>query len=356
MRNAVKYLLTGLNAVAVLLLAAAYVSSYIPPDRWWLPVFMCFAYPFVLAINFMFVAFWLFTKPKYMVMSLAAIILGAGFLARCVQFRGKTTGEEGIRTMSFNVHHFEGNANTSPASASAKIVDFLEEQNNDIICLQEVRLNRNNIFNLPQTVARLHNINHYQYARSSSSYGLVTMTRYPIVFMDEIRFEDTRNMAIYTDVVIEGDTVRIFNVHLQSYLIDPNDYSVIDSPDFRNENTMTELRELTVKIKTASEMRAGQVRKIREYIDKSPYKVIVCGDFNDTPYSYSYQKIRGRLKDAFVESGRGAGNTYTGKIPPFRIDYILHSSDFKAFNFKTTGFRISDHLPISCTLINKTES
>jgi endonuclease/exonuclease/phosphatase family metal-dependent hydrolase len=288
-----------------------------------------------------------------MVLSLAVILLGFGFLTRYVQFKGKTTDKEGVKILSFNVQHFQGNEKTNPVNSSAEVVDFLEEQNTDIICLQEVRLNRNNIFNLRRTVDKLKNINHYQYARSSTSYGLVTMTRYPIVFMDEIRFEDTRNMAIYTDVIIKTDTVRIFNVHLQSYLIDPKSYSVMDSLDLRNEKAITELREITGKIKTASEMRAEQVRKIREYIDKSPYKIVVCGDFNDTPYSYSYQKIKGRLKDAFVESGRGVGHTYTGKIPSFRIDYILHSKDFDSFNFKTIGFRVSDHLPISCTLTNK---
>lgn len=337
--------------IAVLSLVASYVSSCIPPDKWWLPVFLCFACPFILVLNVGFIIFWLFVKPKYMVLSLAVILAGFGFLNRCIQVKGKTTGREGVDILSFNVKHFQGNGKTTPVNSSARVVDFLEERNADVICLQEVLLNRNSVFNLPKTVDRLKNINHYQYARSSTSYGLVTMTRYPIVFMDEIRFEDTRNMAIYTDIIMDGDTVRVFNVHLQSYLIDPDRYSVIDSLDLRNERAMTELREITGKIKTASEMRAEQVREIREYIDKSPYKIIVCGDFNDTPYSYSYQKIRGRLKDAFVESGRGVGNTYVRKIPLFRIDYILHSKDFESFNFRTISFGVSDHLPISCTLL-----
>ena len=288
-----------------------------------------------------------------MVLSLIVILSGLGFFNRYVQFKGKTTDEEGVKVLSFNVHHFQGDGKTNPSNAAAKIVDFLEEQNADIICLQEVRLSRNNIFNLQETVEKLNNVNHYQYARSSTSYGSVTMTRYPIISMGEIRFEDTRNITIYTDVVIKNDTVRIFNVHLQSYLIDPNSYSVIDSLDLTEGTGIRELHEITGKIKTASEMRAEQVRKIREDIDKSPYKVVVCGDFNDTPGSYSYQKIRGKLKDAFVESGKGIGRTYVGKLPSFRIDYILHSKDFNSFNFKTIDFKMSDHLPISCVLISK---
>ena len=353
MRITAKYLLIAANVVAALLLAASYVSAYIPPDRWWFPAFLCLSYPVFLAINFVFIVFWMIVKPRFMVLSLVVVLSGAGFFNRYVRFRGKTAEGDGIKVLSFNVNHFQGDKKYSPAAAASKIIDFIDEQDADIVCFQEVRLNRNDIFNLRETVNRLENVNHYQYARSSSTYGSVTMTRYPIISMGEIRFDDTRNITIFTDIVIDDDTVRVFNVHLQSYLIDPSSYSVIDSLDLSEGKGIRELREIGGKIKTASAMRAEQVRKIRENIDSSPYKVVVCGDFNDTPVSYSYQKIRGDLKDAFVESGRGVGRTYVGKLPSFRIDYILHSREFDSFNFKTIGFRISDHLPISCVLINK---
>jgi endonuclease/exonuclease/phosphatase family metal-dependent hydrolase len=353
LKNVVKYLLLGLNVILVLSLLASYISSYIPPDFWWVPAFLSLAYPFILAGNIIFIVFWLLVKPKYIILSLVAILLGLGFLNRYIQLKGKTTDEEGIKVISYNVHHFQGEGKTNPNDVSGKIVNFLEEQDADIICLQEVRLRRNNIFNLQSTVDKLSNINHYQYARSSTTYGSVTMTRYPIISMGEIRFEDTRNMTIYTDIVIQKDTVRIFNVHLQSYLIDPKNYSVIDSLDLMEEKDIRELRDITKKFKTASEMRAEQVRQIREHIDKSPYKVLVCGDFNDSPGSFSYQRIRGKLKDAFVESGRGIGQTYVGRLPSFRIDYIFHSKGFNSFNFKTIDFHMSDHLPISCVLVKK---
>jgi endonuclease/exonuclease/phosphatase family metal-dependent hydrolase len=171
--------------------------------------------------------------------------------------------------------------------------------------------------------------------------------------MGEIRFEKSRNMTIYTDVKIDGDTVRIFNVHLQSYLIDPSKYSIIDSPGIDEEKDLKEVREMGSKFKKAFQLRAEMVRKIRKYMDDSPYPVIVCGDFNDTPVSYSYQKLREGLKDAFVCSGQGIGQTYIGKLPSFRIDNIFHSNSFESFDFKTYNIRMSDHLPVSCKLIKK---
>jgi endonuclease/exonuclease/phosphatase family metal-dependent hydrolase len=89
---------------------------------------------------------------------------------------------------------------------------------------------------------------------------------------------------------------------------------------------------------------------IRRKIEESPYPVIVCGDFNDTPSSYAYRETKGWLKDAFVQSGRGIGLTYTGKLPSFRIDYILYNKKFRSYNFKIHKIPYSDHFPISCDL------
>ncbi len=351
LKKAGKYFLLGLNIIAIFSLLASYISTVIPPDKWWIPTLFGLAYPFILLVNLLFIFLWLFTKPKYLFLSFFTILLGWGFVSRYFQIKGKSTDENGIKILSYNVKHFQGDGKVDQKDVAEKIVDFLDEQQADIICLQEVRLRKNSIFNLKNAVDKLENISHYQYARSSTTYGSVTMTRYPIIAMGEIRFENSRNMSIYTDVLIQKDTIRIFNVHLQSYHIDPNRYSVIDSPDLTEEKDIQEVLEISMKYRTACELRAEQVRQIRKYIDESPYKVMVCGDFNDTPCSFAYHKLKGKLQDAFVESGHGIGRTYIGKLPSFRIDYILHNDGFDSYNFKTIDFHMSDHLPVSCVLI-----
>jgi len=179
------------------------------------------------------------------------------------------------------------------------------------------------------------------------------MTSYPIVNMFEIRFESSGNMAIYTDVLIGNDTIRVFNVHLQSYGIDPDRYSIVDTPGLDEKKDIKEVKDMAGKLKRAFQMRATQVWKIRNQIDNSPYPVIICGDFNDTPMSYAYQTLRKNLKDAFITSGKGVGRTYVGKLPSFRIDNIFYSNNFQSYNFKTYDFKMSDHLPISCDLVIK---
>ncbi len=285
-----------------------------------------------------------------MFISIISVVVGWGFVSRFAQLKGKTIEKGDVKVLSYNVQSFDGGGNDQKITAD-KILDFLKDQNADIICLQEARLRRNNIFNLGDVVKELSSINHYQYARSSTSYGLVTMTRFPVINMGEIRFENTRNMSIYTDVLINNDTVRIFNVHLQSYQIDPRQYDVIESPDFTEEEDLREIRIIGSKFKTAFQRRAAQVREIRKFIDETPYDVLVCGDFNDTPASFSYYKLRGDLVDAFVSSGRGIGRTYVGRLPSFRIDNIFYGKGFESYNFTTYDFRLSDHLPISCDLV-----
>lgn len=341
------------NLLTVVALLVAYLSIYIPPDIFWIPALFGLAYPFLLLANVLFLVFWLLIKPRNMLLSLVFILLGWNFVGRYFKASDTRTEETDLKVLSYNVGHFYVDGHQKVEENANAIVSFLVEENPDIICLQETRLRKNNIFDLPKTIKKIESIHHYQYARSSNTYGMVTMTRFPIVNMKEVRFEDSRNMTIYTDVLIDFDTVRIFNVHLQSYKINPNDYSIIESPGITEEKDLEEVKEMGEKFKTAFQQRAGQVREIRKFIDESPYNVIVCGDFNDTPASFSYNYLGDGLNDAFVSSGKGIGRTYVGKLPSFRIDYIFYGEGFTSYNYETLNFRHSDHLPITCDLVKK---
>lgn len=355
MRKIFLNILLLINILLALALAVSYLSVYIPPDKYWIPSLFGMAYPFLLAGNLIFLVFWILLKPRYSLLSMVLIVIGWGFFNRFMQLKGKSSEEAGIKVVSYNVKHFVADTSGTQHQNATKIISFLAEQNADIICLQEARLRKNSIFNLAQTVKDLESIKHYQFARSSTTYGSVTMTRYPIVNMGEIRFDNSRNITIYTDVLIDADTVRIFNIHLQSYHIDPGKYEIIESPGINEEKDIEEVKEMGAKFKEAFQLRAEQVREIRKYVDESPHNVIICGDFNDTPASFSYWTLSSGLNDAFVNSGKGIGRTYIGKLPSFRIDYILHGNGFESYDFKTLDYRMSDHLPVSCKLLKKNQ-
>ena len=99
-------------------------------------------------------------------------------------------------------------------------------------------------------------------------------------------------------------------------------------------------------MRDAYKLRAIQADTLSSRIKKSPYKVIVCGDFNDTPVSYTYNTVKGDLIDSFEESGSGIGQSYNGAFPSFRIDYVLHSKDIKSISYSCPKIPLSDHFPV----------
>jgi endonuclease/exonuclease/phosphatase (EEP) superfamily protein YafD len=229
------------------------------------------------------------------------------------------------------------------------ILDFIAAQDANIICLQETKLQKTGDLNPLKLKAHFPGIIQCQLAHQSTWNGPVTFTSYPIVKMGEIRFEDTNNMVIFTDVKKEEDTLRIYNCHLQSYGIRPHDYLMIDSMSFENIK-YGEVKKIGLKLRDANKRRSKQIVRLKSHIEKCTYPTIVCGDFNDTPISYTYSRMRLFMNDAFVDSGSGISTTYRGKLPPYRIDYIFYSDDFRAFNYRRHRVTYSDHFPVSALL------
>lgn len=349
MKQFLVYILLFFNLIAVSALLFATVSVYISPEKLWSAALFGMAYPYIIIVNLIFIVLWIFIRIKFALISLIVILAGYNQIGNYLKFYGRQTDKTGIKIISYNVKYFMG-TNKFPSKENADhILDYLRQNNADIICLQEVRLNKRQIFDVANS--KLPQINHMQLAHTSHEGGQVTFTRYPIINMGEIRFKNSGNMIIYTDMLIESDTVRVYNCHLQSYRLQPTEINRIDSMKFENNyESKAKLKALAQKFKDAIIKRAEQAATLREHLNQCKYPVIVCGDFNDTPVSFTYRTVRGDLKDSFTESGKGTANTYNGKLPSFRIDYILYSPKFSSYNFEVSTLNHSDHYPISCDL------
>ncbi len=349
MKQFLIYTLLFFNLVAVIALGIASISVFLSPEKIWMAALFGIAYPYLLVVNLIFIVLWAIIKPWFTLFSLLIILAGYSHVGNYLQFNGKQTNEKGIRITSYNVKYFMGNTDFPNKENADHILNFLRQNKADIICLQEVRLNKRQIFDINNT--KITDINHMQLAHSSHAGGQLTMTRYPILNMGEIRFKNTGNMIIFTDMLINQDTIRIYNCHLQSYRLKKKEINSIDSLNFENnEESKEKFMMIGAKFRDALIKRAEQAATLREHLDQCPYPVIVCGDFNDTPVSFTYRKVKGDLKDSFSQSGKGTANTYNGRLPSFRIDYILYSPKFSSYNFEVSTLNHSDHYPISCDL------
>lgn len=302
-------------------------------------------------------------RKWYAFISLTLIILGWGYIGRFVQvgLKEKTTAlNADIHLLSYNVRMFNKYLWEGKIDVGDSILQFSSDRGADILCFQEyLTLNAPGKFSKTSLDSFIHNYPYrHEYFTSNLSplwsTGIVTYSQFPIVRKGSLHFEHSFNSCIYSDVIHGMDTIRIFNVHLQSIYLKESDYTIIDDPVNKiDHKRLKEMKEISGRLKDAFIKRARQVDEVNRLIRRSPYPVIVCGDFNDTPVSYTYHMIRGDLRDAYIDAGSGFSNTYRGRFPSFRIDFIFYSPEFRATGYQRDHVSYSDHFPINCQLIKQ---
>jgi len=342
-----------LNILVSFLLLLSYLAPFVPPDAFWPLAFMGLAYPYFLLVNLIFLLIWVLLRSKNLLLPLFVLGFGFNYFANTFRliphFKSK---DAGITLLSYNVHSIraeqKGHRLNNPG-----IIEYFKSVGADIICLQEGIHFKDGKLSPKGLADALPGINYFHVVSSGNYSDLVTFSRYPILNKGEIRFSDSEILVLFSDIKIANNRmIRVYNCHLQSYSIDPDDYTVIDSlASGINDRQIGIAKKVSFKLKNGFILRSIQVRKLAEHIRKSPYPVVVCGDFNDTPVSYAYRKVRGELNDAFVESGWWNSNTYNGQLPSFRIDYILADKRFTLEDYSRDRVLFSDHFPVHSKLI-----
>ena len=340
-----------LNLIAIIALLASYASTYISRVKIWHFAFFGLAYPYILIINVLFCLFWVLFKPKFALFSLITILIGFSYLGNYYQVKPKKTYSPGIVVCSYNIKNFQ---HTSERRETAvNILNYLRDKDANIICIQEMTTPPLNTFNPfpPDSTGRFPGFftTYKGHITEPAIYSL-----HPIINEGKIQFNKSSKI-VFADLKINNDTIRVYSCHLQSYHITEDEINYLDTINIDTDRvqSLRHFRKIASKMKTAFIKRASHSEQLKDSIMVSPYPVIVCGDFNDTPISYTYHTINNVLSDAFTESGSGAGSTFEGKLPPFRIDYIFHSGSFNAYNFQVDKVDYSDHYPVSCLLIKR---
>ena len=350
-----------LNIIAVVSLALACLCCFINPKTIWWIGFFGLAYMYLLSVNICFIVFWVLSrKKKWMVISTVTILIGWTFVGKNIQLtEKKIPGDEldrNFQVLSFNVQEFEQRNTEQSDGKMLNIFDFLREVDADIICMQEfaVRLWRQDDLKEETIRKQLGNTPFYHIELPRNHSGVATFSKYPIIHKELIYADRSSNACICSDLLIGTDTIRLYNIHLKSVGFHDDERELLNNvvKTTYNRSDIHAVKSMLGQMKASSLVRAQQVETLSSHIMQSPYPVIICGDFNDPPTSYSYRKVRGNHKDAFVEAGSGRSTTYDiGRIASLRIDYILYSDVFKAYSYESPRVYLSDHFPVMCRLV-----
>jgi endonuclease/exonuclease/phosphatase family metal-dependent hydrolase len=352
-----------LNVLVALGLILSYLAPLINPAKLFFPALFGLAYPYMLLANLLFICYWLIRLRKEIFISILVILIGWNHLNntlplnfRDVKIPETSDVDQMFKVLSYNVRGFDVYNWTPNRNIKKEIFSFLQNQKPDILCFQEYYTSHlkpeTHQTNLELLPALNENAVYYSTGvKNKYGFGIATFSKFPIVKKSRIPFNSTHNAAMYTDILFGNDTFRVFNIHLQSIKFHQENYAFLDSARLKYSNEqIREIKEIGSRLKTAFTMRSEQAQMISNYIKDSPHPVVVLGDFNDTPQSYAYRRIKKGMQDAFREAGRGFGNTYAGELPSLRIDYILCSEPLIPYQFNRIKTDYSDHFPITTWL------
>ncbi len=325
-----------INIIVSILLMVSYLSSYLNPDVFWYIGVLGLGYLVLLLINILFLIFWAIFQKKYLLLSLFAIILGWRHVGEHLAFNHQKEGEASLTIMSYNAQRLLRN---KIYKNNSKMWDMMNEQHPDIICFQEFFLKKD----FTQLKEKYPTLKSHSFLTSKYYNGIFTFSKFPSIRHGQLKYKDY--FSVFDDLIIHGDTIRLYNIQLNSNGFG-KEKDVFDKPAQLDEEKSKQVKSLLKKLRDAYKVRVKEVDMLRKHIKKCPYPVILCGDFNDTPLSYSYQQLNGGLSDAFMEVGSGIGNTHNENLPPIRIDYILYPKFYTALDFKTIKVNFSDHFPI----------
>ncbi len=264
-----------------------------------------------------------------------------------------------IRVMSWNVEQFTILQYKTHPEIKQQMLDLINQYQPDIACFQEMVAgdNRKAINNLGDFQKRLQFLDYFYSYDTKMDYdadhhfGIIVFSKFPIINKQTItHFPNDYNSTFqYADIIVNNDTVRVVNIHLQTLRFTSNNLQYLDDP-IKSDSDLSKSKSILKKLKTGFLKRAVQAQNIKSEIDKSIYPVIVCGDFNDVPNSYAYSLIGEGLQNAFVKKGFGFGRTFSGISPTLRIDNIFADKKFAIHQFTRIPKKLSDHFPVIADL------
>ncbi len=358
------FIITNL-IIAALFLLGCYSSWFNPNSFWFLGLLTLSAF-YLLLLLIGFILFWLFIKPSWSIISIAAMLLAYKPITQIIPLRFsssfiKTKQPNTIRVMSWNVEHFDILEHKTHPEKKQQMLNLINEYEPDIAFFQEMvggLKNEQAINYIPKMVNQL-NFEEYHYSFNDKldfdgnhHFGIILFSKYPIINKQTVSFypNDYNSIFQYADVVKDADTFRVFNIHLQSLKFSNSNLQYIEKPTVGEKDDLQKTKSIISKLKTGFVKRKLQADRIAEEMAKSPYPVIVAGDFNDVPNSYAYAAIGKNLTNTFAQKGSGISRTFRRISPTLRIDNIFVDKRFEVKQYAVNKKNLVDHYPVIADL------
>ena len=331
--------LTSILLVSIL----SYTSVFISPSIFWPAVFASYAIPGVLILNLILLLIILFFKRRIVVFPVVALLLGLPFILITYSFKGeKSSKKPDFSILSFNTKFF-GKLKAND-DFSFDMIKWAAMDTSDIKCFQEYSTNSSGkVLDITQQFSE-QGYNYFTYSTkmkdAEHNAGLAIFSKYKILDSGYVwQNHGSINAGIFVDINFRQDTIRIYNVHMESMALHLRQYK---DPD----RYQSKLKSLVFKLKDGAEKRSSQIDKLIAHTKKCPYPYIIGGDFNETPYSYNYFKLKRHFNNAFEDSGNGFGFSFNSILFFLRIDHQFYDNKIEAINYRVDrNMKISDHFP-----------
>jgi endonuclease/exonuclease/phosphatase family metal-dependent hydrolase len=342
-----------LMSVIAALLILSYASIIINPAKIWLiSLFGLFFVPLALA-NLILLLWAVKRRSRSALIPLLALAPGFFFIGRYVQLPSENEyvpQDPTLKIVSYNVGRFALSDKEAGIDGRGQCADsvfaFINAQDADIICLQEFYLkDLSKLKSYFNSKMKGYRAEYYMFPTRNGAFGNVTLSRIPVTGKGKVKFEESANLAIYTDHRVGDRRFRVYNCHFESYNIS---FTGMVRALFKADKDV--FAQTGTKMKKSILRRPKQVNQVFSDIESCPVESFVCGDFNDNPMSYTYFRMTRGRKDAFVEAGDGFGATYARLWPMLRIDYVMVPHRFDALSFDTPRVKYSDHYPVITTV------
>lgn len=320
------YIIKKLPILIIGALILGVLSSFM--DFGIVSVFFSLTMPLIFILNALVAIYGIFTKKfSYLI----GVIIFFIFHSFFYQFSSVSEVEtkDSISLLTYNVRSFTHRITSKNPEDNAytEIVKFVESVDPDILIFQESARKSQKLEGYPYSF--------WSYRPNTEKSLLNIFSKYPIINKGFIDFSNTMNGVIYADIKIHQDTIRVYNTHLQSYVISP----YIIANRFGNFNYWDNLNNTISK-------QVKQAKLIKDHAKNFNGKIIISGDFNATPYSQSYRALKKGFNDSYVSKGNGIGKTYSHRRYPLRLDYFLSNEQIEVVNHENFNLNLSDHEPI----------